>query len=585
MKDQCCLILDMGLKEMVPELLTKEDQISQTLCRHSFSNLNHVSPVVFLYLLKECYTHGRLKATKKFRSLQNQVHQALRNSPQPGPATFVLWCLCILPIFGIYSEGLSHLVISALHRLLKRETISEDTLKAKVPAAHLFINMVGGIVNLDEKIILKVTEVFDIKLVDIMEALCQLNAANAYGIDVAKTFVEQYIFRLLENRSYMAAVTLLEHFSIRQSGQSFLVMMMDSKQFKAAEKWATFMGNSMLCILVHEYVDRNMLQQAYDIIKKNNMRQEFPNIFQKCKESLLKKLAEKALWDLAEAKTHGNKQLIQYLIYLATEAGYSEKVDELCNRYSLEGFPIPKGPGACLLHDRYLDLNELNVEDVIWVDEVDGLRDATWHIENCKVVGVDCEWKPNYAKGRKPNKVSIMQIASKKVVFIFDLIKLFRDASDSLDSSLTRILQSPRILKLGYNFLCDIKQLAHSYEEMKCFKHYEMLLDIQNVFKERQGGLSGLSKKILGAGLNKTRRNSNWEQRPLSQNQLEYAALDAAVLIHIFHHVGNQSQPTGIPEDPDIEWKSHIVSHMEKPKGEKKKTQRERERKGEVKDV
>lgn len=47
---------------------------------------------------------------------------------------------------------------------------------------------------------------------------------------------------------------------------------------------------------------------------------------------------------------------------------------------------------------------------------------------------------------------------------------------------------------LGYNFQCDIKQLAHSYKDLLCFKHYEMLLDIQNIFKEPRGGLSGLAK-------------------------------------------------------------------------------------------
>lgn len=46
-------------------------------------------------------------------------------------------------------------------------------------------------------------------------------------------------------------------------------------------------------------------------------------------------------------------------------------------------------------------------------------------------------------------QVSIMQIASEKMVFIFDLIKLFDDVPDILDNCLTRILHCPRILKLG----------------------------------------------------------------------------------------------------------------------------------------
>lgn len=50
-------------------------------------------------------------------------------------------------------------------------------------------------------------------------------------------------------------------------------------------------------------------------------------------------------------------------------------------------------------------------------------------------------------------QVSIMQIASEKMVFIFDLIKLHGEVPDILDSCLTRILHSPRILKLGMNNL------------------------------------------------------------------------------------------------------------------------------------
>lgn len=40
------------------------------------------------------------------------------------------------------------------------------------------------------------------------------------------------------------------------------------------------------------------------------------------------------------------------------------------------------------------------------------------------------------------------------------------------------------------------------------------------------------NQKILGVGLNKTRRNSNWEERPLSQNQVY---LSVFFFINIFH--------------------------------------------------
>lgn len=67
---------------------------------------------------------------------------------------------------------------------------------------------------------------------------------------------------------------------------------------------------------------------------------------------------------------------------------------------------ISTEPKSDYLHRHYLNLHELCIEDVLWVDEVNSLRDAISYFEKCKVVGVDCEWKPNYEKGSRPSKVS-----------------------------------------------------------------------------------------------------------------------------------------------------------------------------------
>ncbi|TKY52290.1 Exonuclease mut-7 [Spatholobus suberectus] len=562
----------MGLEENVAETGYTKDNASQmwTLCTHAFYDLTHVSPVVFLFLLKECYYYGTCKATAKFRALQHQVHLVLHNDPKPGPATFIVQCMYVSPLFEDHSQGFTHLIISALRRFLKRSTMTEDLSEVKDLAAHLLVDIIRGEIYHDEKIVMKLLEIFDVKLANVEKAMCQIKEKHDLSCGTAKEVVEQYIVELVKSQLYMTAVTLIEQFSIHCYGQSFLLDMIQSKQFKAAEKWATFMGKPNLSILVEEFIERNMLKNAYEIIKKNNLKQDFPDVYKRCKESSLRSLAEKGCWDVAEARTNNDSQLMEYLVYLAMEAGYMEKVDELCDRYSLDRFLdtkddkhktalCPVVPETSNLQGRYLRLDELLVENIIWVDEVEGLLDTTRHIEGFKVVGLDCEWKPNYVKGSKPNKVSIMQIASEKMVFIFDLIKLHKEVPAILDDCLTRILLSPRILKLGYNFQCDVKQLAHSYEELRCFKNYEMLLDIQNIFKEPRGGLAALTEKILGASLNKTRRNSNWEQRPLTPNQLEYAALDAVVLVHIFHHLPVQGHDKS-------EWKSCIVSHTENAK-------------------
>ena len=52
----------MGLEERLTDLHKKNEKTEQTgtICVHAFSDLTYISPVVFLYLLKECYTHGMI---------------------------------------------------------------------------------------------------------------------------------------------------------------------------------------------------------------------------------------------------------------------------------------------------------------------------------------------------------------------------------------------------------------------------------------------------------------------------------------------------------------------------------------------
>lgn len=66
-------------------------------------------------------------------------------------------------------------------------------------------------------------------------------------------------------------------------------------------------------------------------------------------------------------------------------------------------FPAPE---ISICNARFLSLHDLHVEQILWVDDVVALNVAMSLIEECKVVGVDCEWKPNYVKGSKPNKVA-----------------------------------------------------------------------------------------------------------------------------------------------------------------------------------
>jgi prolyl-tRNA editing enzyme YbaK/EbsC (Cys-tRNA(Pro) deacylase)/uncharacterized protein with PIN domain len=58
------------------------------------------------------------------------------------------------------------------------------------------------------------------------------------------------------------------------------------------------------------------------------------------------------------------------------------------------------------------------------------------------------------------------------------------------------------------------------------------LLHIASLRGGPKQSLSGLVESVLGSPLSKTHQTSDWQRRPLSLQQLEYAALDALALVH-----------------------------------------------------
>lgn len=79
----------------------------------------------------------------------------------------------------------------------------------------------------------------------------------------------------------------------------------------------------------------------------------------------------------------------------------------------------------------------------------------------------------------------------------------------------------------------DIKRLRESYPNSR---HYDEVTNLQEIHQSRGDiGLDSLCQEILGSRLNKRMQRSDWEERPLSDEQVEYAALDAVVLLEIWH--------------------------------------------------
>lgn len=149
------------------------------------------------------------------------------------------------------------------------------------------------------------------------------------------------------------------------------------------------------------------------------------------------------------------------------------------------------------------------------------------------IIGVDTEWG---ALGEIP---SVVQLAIQGHAWVIDTAKPSRDTKDFF----RWLFQQERALLLGFAFSSDAQKLASLMHDdmLSSAKQQVEVLDIQkvaiaaqaNVSRGYNPGLKAVAERWLGLSLDKTEQCSDWDQRPLTQAQIHYAAADAAVMLDI----------------------------------------------------
>ncbi|XP_065344080.1 exonuclease 3'-5' domain-containing protein 2 [Cloeon dipterum] len=146
-----------------------------------------------------------------------------------------------------------------------------------------------------------------------------------------------------------------------------------------------------------------------------------------------------------------------------------------------------------------------------------------------RYVGFDCEWVPNFVKGRKGNPVALLQLATPKGTCA--LIRLSKIGFVPKDLKI--VLKDSTLLKVGVASHSDavLMHQDHNTDVKGC-------IDLR-VLCESENGLAKLAHSVLGVNLEKNSRIScsNWAAKRLSENQTRYAALDALVAVLIFSKV------------------------------------------------
>ena len=135
-----------------------------------------------------------------------------------------------------------------------------------------------------------------------------------------------------------------------------------------------------------------------------------------------------------------------------------------------------------------------------------------------RVLGFDIECKPNFKRGPN-NPPALIQLATADQAFIFRLYPVMKLGP------LIDILADPEIIKTGVAIKDDLKNL-NKIEEFDP-GGFEDLATLAKSLKIEQTGLRNLTAIFFRQRLSKSAQLSNWQKRPLTSSQINYAATDA----------------------------------------------------------
>lgn len=164
----------------------------------------------------------------------------------------------------------------------------------------------------------------------------------------------------------------------------------------------------------------------------------------------------------------------------------------------------------------------------IVIETADDELSAMNELLRYKLVGFDTETKPSFKKGQ-PNKVSLIQISTGEVCYLFRINKL------GLSDKLKSFIESPDISKIGLSLKDDFSVLHRSGEITP-----EGFVDLQTFVKKYSIEDSSLQKIfaiLFGERISKSQRLSNWEADELTESQKIYASIDAWACLKIYNYL------------------------------------------------
>ena len=163
-------------------------------------------------------------------------------------------------------------------------------------------------------------------------------------------------------------------------------------------------------------------------------------------------------------------------------------------------------------------------KEIILIDSLDKIEFLISHLSKQSLLGLDTEfdWRNTYLP-----KLSLIQISSSTKIFLLDALKI-KDFS-----FLRSILEDKNKKIIMHASRSDTTVLSSNLNI-----YIENVFDIQIaekiIFNNEIKNYGSIVKNHFNLDLEQSQTNSNWLKRPISVNQISYAAEDVSFLLPIY---------------------------------------------------
>ncbi|KXN66482.1 hypothetical protein CONCODRAFT_80480 [Conidiobolus coronatus NRRL 28638] len=213
-----------------------------------------------------------------------------------------------------------------------------------------------------------------------------------------------------------------------------------------------------------------------------------------------------------------------------------------------------------------------------FLSNLEELKPHMEEILSAKIVGLDSEWVPGFGSYTMSSGLSLLQIGVSKTlptsssfdsskdiqVYLIDMVNLVRDNTNNKEieefSTFLHKLFKNDAIKLGFNWKADQSMIVKTHPSFEKLASMQNLVDYEHIRlkpdpneicataedapelitpKKIKGGLAAFIHRYTGKTLDKAQQMSNWDFRPLTNEQCTYAALDVFSLIEVYDRVLN----------------------------------------------